>query len=397
MRVTYNSPNRSHHYRYAAALARASALEAFVCGFSRFSPRAALPETNGRLIRADHVQNVYLAALRLRLATGLTDELAYRSKLWIDRRSERPARASDLFLFYSGAGLGTLRRLRQSRTVCVVEAVNCHVRVQERIMREEYERLGLPFAGFHAREMARRVEEYALADAVLCPSHFVRESFLQEGWEAERVHVVPYGIPLPDGQSFTRLPDDGIFRVLYVGQLSPRKGLRYLIEAFDSLRHPRKELVIVGPRSEPSGLEGVTIPAGVRFTGVLKGEELAAAYRSAHVFVLPTVEEGLALVLGEALGHRTPVIATVNSGGADLFQDGREGFLVPIRDPAALADRMQRLVDDPGLRARMSEAAVARSQVLGGWERTDRLLLAALEKMVQTSRKQPGNFTAVTT
>jgi starch synthase len=397
MRVTYNSPNRSHHYRYAAALARARALESFVCGFSRFSSRAALPEAKGRLVRADHVQNVYLAALRLHLPASLTDELAYRSKLWIDRQSERPARASDLFLFYSGAGLSTVRRLRQSRTVCVVEAVNCHVRLQERIMREEYGRLGLPFAGFHAREMARRVEEYALADAVLCPSHFVRDSFLQEGWDADRVHVVPYGIPMSDGRNTTRLPDDGIFRVLYVGQLSPRKGLRYLMEAFDLLRHPHKELVIVGPRSEPSGLEGVAIPAGVRFTGVLKGEELAAAYRSAHVFVLPTVEEGLALVLGEALGHGTPVIATVNSGGSDLFEDGREGFLVPIRDPAALADRMQCLADDPALRARMSEAAVARSQVIGGWERTDRLLLAALEKMVQTGRKQPGNFTAVTT
>ena len=98
---------------------------------------------------------------------------------------------------------------------------------------------------------------------------------------------------------------------------------------FAQLRHPRKELVIVGPRSEPSGLEGISIPDDVRFTGVLKGDDLSQAYRTASVFVLPTLEEGLALVLGEALAHGTPVIATVNSGGADLFTDGEEGFLVP--------------------------------------------------------------------
>jgi starch synthase len=393
MLVTYNSPNRSHHYRYAAALARAGCLRAFVSGFSRFSPRANLPEAEGRMIRADQVQNVYLAALRLHLPSRTSDELAYLSKLWIDGMSEKPARTSDLFLFYRGAGLRTVHRLRNSETVCVVEAVNCHVLVQERIMREEHDRLGLSFAGFHRREVARRVQEYKAADAVLCPSHFVKESFVSQGWSPERVHVVPYGIPLPEGAA-APAPADKTFRILYVGQLSPRKGLRYLIEAFTRLRHPRKELVIVGPRSQPTGLEGVAIPSGVRFTGVLKGEELAQAYRAASVFVLPTVEEGLALVLGEALAHGTPVIATINSGGADLFHEGEEGFLVPIRDPDALADRMQRLADDPALRARMSQAAFSRLKELGGWDRTDRLLLEKLGEMAQAGRRRPGNFSA---
>jgi starch synthase len=397
MRVTYNSPNRSHHYRYAATLARAGVLEAFVCGFSRFSPRAALPEAEGRLIRADHLQNIYLAALRLHLPARISDDLAYRSKLWIDRQSEPSARASDLFLFYSGAGMHTVNRLQGTKTVCVVEAVNCHVLVQERIMREEYKRIGLPFNGFHPRELQRRAHEYELADAILCPSQFVKKSFLEEGWDSDRVHVVPYGIPPPDAADGVRASDDGTFRVLYVGQLSPRKGLRYLVEAFEQLRHPKKELIIVGPRSEPSGLEGVRIPPHVRFAGVLKGDDLAAAYRAASVFVLPTVEEGLALVLGEALGHGTPVIATVNSGGADLFRDGDEGFLVPIRNPSALATRMQLLADDPGLRARMSQSALSRLQALGGWERSGQLLLQALNKMVRAGRKPVGIFTAATT
>ena len=395
MRVTYNSPNRSHHYRYAAALARAGCLHMFVCGFSRFSPRAALPETECRMIRADQIQNIYLASLKFRLPSSISDELAYLSKLWIDRRSTAPARASDLFLFYSGSGLHTCRQLQDSRTIRVAEAVNGHVLVQERIMREEHRLLGLPFRGFHRREVARRVREYELADAILCPSHFVKDSFVSEGWEPGRVHVVPFGIPLPESTD-ARPPASETFRVLYVGQLSPRKGLRYLIEAFTKIRHPRKELVIVGPRSEPSGLEGITIPDGVRFTGVLKGAELAQAYREASVFVLPTIEEGLALVLGEALTHGTPVIATINSGGADLFEDAQEGFLTPIRDPEAIARRLQQLADDPALRERMSQAAVARMKTLGGWDRTDRLLIAALEEMVRAGRKQAGNFTVAT-
>ena len=392
MKVTYNSPNRSHHYRYAAALARAGLLRTFVSGFSRFSSRAALPGVP--VVRADEVQNLYLAALRLHAPAGVCESLAHAGKWWLDRCSTSPALESDLFLCYSGAGLHTLERLRGTKTVGAVEAVNCHVRVQERIMREELGRLGLPVTGFPKGEVGRRLREYDLADAILCPSHFVRESFVNEGFPAERVHVVPYGIPKPEGFTPGPAAEDGAFQVLYVGQLAPRKGVRYLVEAFALLRHPKKELLIVGPRSTPSGLEGVSLPDNVRFAGVLKGEDLARAYAGAAVLVLPTLEEGLALVLGEALAQGTPVIATVNSGGADLFRDGEEGFLVPVRDPAALADRMQRLADDPALREGLSRAARARMRELGGWERTDARLVDAVRAMAALGRK--ANFTAAT-
>ncbi len=385
MQVTYTSPNRSHHYLYASALARAGCLHCFVSGFSRFSRRAALPEAEGKIRRADHLQNIYLASLRLRLPGIASEELAYLSKIWLDRLSEKPARESDVFLFYSGAGLRTARRLGATGTVRVVEAVNSHVLVQEEIMREEHRRLGLPAPRFHPREVARRVEEYQVADAILCPSSFVKKSFEQQGHPADRVHVVPYGISLQP-----QTPEAGggtkeTFRVLYVGQISPRKGLRYLFEAFAKFRHPHKELWIVGPTTRPTGIEDVTPPENTRFLGVLKGDDLARAYREADVFVLPTVEEGLALVLGEALSFGVPVIATVNSGGADLFRDGVEGFLVPIRAPEAITEKLQQLADEPGLRARMSLAGRARAQNLQGWESTGKLLVETLAGLRKSS------------
>jgi starch synthase len=127
----------------------------------------------------------------------------------------------------------------------------------------------------------------------------------------------------------------------------------------------------------------VAEPAHTLFRGVLKGEALAQAYREASVFVLPTVEEGLALVLGEALSFGVPVIATDNSGAADLFESGREGFIVPIRDPAAITEKLQNLADDPALRERMSEAARGRAQTLQGWQ-------SAGEKLVETLTNLAG-------
>lgn len=251
-------------------------------------------------------------------------------------------------------------------------------------MREEHQRLGLPFQRFHPREVTRRVKEYEMAEAILCPSSFVRDSFESEGIPRDRLFVVPYGASFHQVAPPSR-QDTATFRVLYVGQISVRKGLRYLFEAFDRLRHPNKELLIVGPHTNQTGIEGITPPDRTRFLGVLKGDELAQVYRTANVFVLPTVEEGLAHVLGEALSFGLPIITTVNSGGEDLFQNGREGFLVPIRSPEAIAEKLQLLADDTTERERMSVAAQSRAKNLGGWETSGRMLVEALTTIAKKS------------
>ena len=386
MQVTYTAPNRAHHYAYARALAEAGCLRAFVCGFSRFSPRAALPEVADRLIRADHLQNVYLASMRLHAPEWISNELAYRSKIWMDWKSERPARESDIFLFYNGTGLRTSNRLKGTRTLRIVEAVNSHVLVQQRIMREEYARLGLRMREFHQRDVARRVAEIETADAILCPSEFVRDSYIEQGIPKERILKVPYGFAPQTAVPPATSRGTG-FRVLYVGQIGVRKGLRYLFQAFEALKHPRKELVIVGPTTAVTGIEDIQPPAGTAFLGVLKGEALAAAYQSATVFVLPSIEEGLGLVSGEALSFGLPVVATVNTGATDLFDDGVEGFHVPIRDPAAIAEKLQMLADDPELLARMSAAALERTQSISNWDQTARKLVDKLQETLHTFRK----------
>ena len=386
MLVTYTTPNRAHHYPYARALAAAGVLHAFVCGFSRFSPRAPLPEVGGKLIRADHVQNFCIASRMLHLPAGMCDTLAYWSMLWMDYLSETPARKSDVFLFYNGTGLRTARRVQGSGVRCVVEAVNSHVLVQERILREEHRRLGLPFQRFHPRTVARRVQEYETADAILCPSDFVRQTFEDEGFPASRIFTVPYGMTLPAAPPPVELSGD-TFRVLYVGQINVRKGLRYLFEAFAQLHHPKKELWIVGPMTSQTGFQDIVPPTGTRFLGVLKGDALARAYQEATVFVLPTVEDGLGLVLGEAMAFGLPLIATAHSGGTNLFHDGEEGFIVPIRASGAIGEKLQQLADDPALLSRMSAAATARAKCLGGWGTAGKMLVDALAAIFQLPQR----------
>jgi len=364
MNVLYCAPVRSTHYGYAQELFHTGMLQSFVSGVSRFAPHGGLPEIGGKLVRADLLQNVYLAGLKARFPKAITNELAHLSKIHIDRVCRSLADQTDLFLHYSGCGLETARRVRGAGGISIVEAVNSHVLYQEQIMREEYHRLGLRWRPFHGRETKRRLLEYEEADRILVPSEFVRKSFVAQGFHQDKIIKVPYPIRSVVGGADRfprdRKPDD-VFRILFVGSVSLRKGVRYLIEAFGKWNHPRKELWIVGPMIHPNGLEGLSIPEGVSFRGVLKGPELQNTYHNASVFCLPTLEEGLALVLGEALGNALPIFTTDHSGAEDLMTHGKEGVITGIRDSQALCSAFERSVSDHDWFAMLQENARIRA------------------------------------
>jgi glycosyltransferase involved in cell wall biosynthesis len=206
---------------------------------------------------------------------------------------------------------------------------------------------------------------------VTVPSRFAARTFVELGVSAAKVHVIPYGVRL---ERFQRVgsppPIQERLEVVFAGHVSLRKGVPYLLEAFARVRHPNKRLRVVGAMD--SRLEGILgrFPTDhVEFMGSVAQGRLPEIFSTSHVLVLPSVEEGLALVQAQAMACGCPVLATTNTGAEDLFTDEREGFIVPIRDVDALVERMERLVDEPGLQERMSGAAVERVKGMGGWDR----------------------------
>ena len=102
--------------------------------------------------------------------------------------------------------------------------------------------------------------------------------------------------------------------------------------------------------------------------GVQPRSRLSRFYSQGSVLVLPSVEEGLAYVQAQAMACGIPVIATPNTGAEDLFTNNVEGFIVPIRDPGAIRERIQLLLDNRDTHRKMSEAALRRVQGIGGWD-----------------------------
>ncbi len=289
---------------------------------------------------------------------------------WLRRRIE----PCDALIAISGAGLtaGPLVQSRGGKFIC--DRGSTHQRFQFEVMADEHRRWGLPYATPPAHILRREEAIYALADAITVPSNVARRSFLAQGIAPEKVHVIPYGVRLdkfsPVEAPPTALPPSDSFDILFAGQIGLRKGVPYLLEAFSRLSHPRKRLTLVGSVQDDLRPLLATLPtANATFTGNIPQPELARRMASSHVLALPSVEEGLALVQGQAMACGCPVVATAATGAEDLFTDGVEGFIVPGRDPIALANRLQQLADDPALRRRMSAAALARVHHLGGWDR----------------------------
>ena len=342
------------------------------------------------LVRTFPVLNTaeYLLHRTGRVPPGLTARLASWNALAFDRYTAAriDSEHADAFIAISGAGLLTGARVQQNGGIFVCDRGSTHQRYQEAAVLEEYKRWGQPVPRAKPHIVLREETIYAQADAITVPSTVARHSFIQMGISADKVHVIPYGVrldrftpasALTNGRHFQRTEESlhsppsttkDPFNLLFAGAVSLRKGIPYLLEAFARLNHPYKHLTVAGSIAPAIRPLLTRLPTErVTFTGSIPQPELARLMAASHALVLPSIEEGLALVQAQAMACGCPVIATVATGAEDLFSSEKEGFIVPNGDIAALAACMQQLADDTSLQRRMSAAALARVRSLGGW------------------------------
>jgi len=319
-------------------------------------------------------------------ASGLRRAHRHRAKLHGARqlaellRASRPPDGSAVFAFH-GAALEVFRAARGGAHPCILEqSIALRGPVSELLARETQDwghwftdagRPRLDRAG-----AARAAAERAMADLVVAPSAFVRDSLCAAGVPAERIRLVPYGVDLPppvarDGAARGCRP----LRLLFAGHADLRKGVHHLLRAVEDLAPRHVTLRIAGE----IGLvpEIVTGHAGrVEFLGRLARGDMARQFQWADVLVLPSLLEGSATVTYEALAHGLPLIVTRNAGA--LMRDGREGQIVAAGATAPLRAAIERYLDEPDLlRAHTRAAADARHRV--SFARYSDDLLAALE------------------
>ena len=273
----------------------------------------------------------------------------------------------DAYVALSGSGLKSGLRARDLGARYICDRGSSHIRYQNEVVSEEMRYWGLEVRGVDPFMIDREEAEYEQADAVTVPSEFAYRSFLAKGFPEAKLRRIPLGVRLelfkPEGA-----PSPDTFEVLFVGSVTVRKGIPHLLQAFQKLNYPRKRLRIVG--GIPAEMQPVLARLDlqhVELVGAVPQSEVRRYMSTSHVMVLPSVEDGWGMVMGQAMACGCPVISSDHTGGPDLYSHGVEGFIVPIRSAEAIADGLQRLADDPTLRQSMSEASLKRVKSLGGW------------------------------
>jgi glycosyltransferase involved in cell wall biosynthesis len=194
-----------------------------------------------------------------------------------------------------------------------------------------------------AGKFARKDGELANADHVVVASSFTRATLSRYPGRLPPVSVVPYGAP-PAFAGARAWSTSGPLRVLYVGSLSQRKGISYLLAGL-AQAGKAAELTIIGSRVAPCAPLDEAL-GRLRYLPSLPHAGILEEMRRHDVLVFPSLFEGFGLVITEAMSQGMVVITTAHTAGPDLIRDGHDGFLVPIRDADAISERLRSLAHD---------------------------------------------------
>jgi len=376
MKVTVSSLGRFHAFDLARQLQKQDCLQTLFTGYPSFKVDADIRE------RTQTFPWLFAPQMFLsRYIPTYAELMNQTTTSTFDRWVSQHLADSDVFTFMSQYGLQTLLEAKQRgiKTVCM--RGSAHINFQNEILKEEYNRYKIPARLPPKWAIEKEIAEYSNADLIEINSTFAYDSFIEQGISKEKLLLSPQGVNLLMFHPTTK--KDKVFRVLYAGTMSLQKGIPYLLEALTDLDLPNFELVLVGSMLDELSRFFKHHEGRFRYNAVVPRSELYEWYSQASVFVLPSIQDGFGAVIAQAMACGIPVIATTNTGGRDIISDGVEGFIIPIRDPQAIREKVLELYHNPDLRDKMAQAALQRVQSVGGWDEYGERSVQAYKRLLE--------------
>jgi glycosyltransferase involved in cell wall biosynthesis len=367
MKVAVSVPGRFHLFNLAGELEKYGHLSQLITSYPKFAAvKYGVPEEKiNSVLRKEIIQRVW--------------EKFPLKNLWnpqfflleaFDKRAGELLAPHDIFVGASSASLHTMSRAKKMGAVSVVERGAAHILYQDKILKEEYEKFGIQprlFQLAHPKVISKELQEYAEADYISVPSLFAKKTFLDAGFSEGKLIHVPYGVNLEEFK--TGLKEDDVFRVVYAGGMTLQKGVHYLLRVFAELNLSNSELLLIGTKSPEIEPFFKKYAGHYKWIGHVQQKELAHHYSRSSVFVLNSIHDGFGMVIIQAMACGLPIIATENTGGPDIVRDGQNGFIIPIRSPEKLKEKLVYLHENQEAGKRMG--AVAEELVKDGFTWTD--------------------------
>ena len=284
----------------------------------------------------------------------------------------------DILVGWSGFSRKCFIKAKKFNCIKILERGSSHIKFQHKILTDEYKSLGIKPNVPSSKMIKKEIEEYDLADFICVPSQYVKETFIKYGIKKDKIIKIPYGVDLKEFCVVeSKKRKDNKFRIISTGSISVRKGSHYLLEAFKELSLPNSELIFVGSFDPDFKkiIKRYSNIKNIRFIKKQKQELLRNFYNDSDIFVICSIEEGLAMVQAQAMACGLPVICTTNTGGSEIIDDNINGYIIPIKDIQSLKDRIKNLYNDRRKLKQMSKSAYEKANNELSWEKYgDRML-----------------------
>jgi len=296
-------------------------------------------------------------------------DAVYRSfDQYVSRNLQTLSNRSDIGAVYAyeDGALETFKKAKALGLRCIYDLPIAYWECGRELMQEEAKRLpewACTMGGSikdSKEKLKRKEEEMHLADVVVGPGKFVLDSIPDDA-KSKFLIQSPFGSPELDYELSKTSDRNGKLKVLFVGSMGQRKGLGDLFQAMKILADDRLELIVLGSLLQPLEFYKSIYPNFTHMSNRPHSEVLELM-RSCDIFCLPSIVEGRALVMQEAMSQGLPIIITPNTGGEDLVLEGETGFLVPIQSPEKIAERLKWFLENRDEIDRMSETAKMHAQ-----------------------------------
>ncbi len=278
---------------------------------------------------------------------------------------------TDILIGWSGFSYHSFKKAQKFNCIKILERGSTHILNQVKILKEEYKILKLKPTLPSKRIIENELKEYDLADYICVPSEFVKKSFLDRGFNNNKIIKIPYGVDLKNFKPKIKnhLNASQRFTIISTGSISVRKGSIYLLKAFVELNLPNSELIFVGEVDTElkNILKKFTTVKNIKFFKHQAQKKLNLFYNRADVFALFSLEEGLSMVQLQAMASGLPIICTHNTGGGEIVDNGVNGFILPVRNINLLKKKILILYKDRSLLKKMKNNARTKAQKLLSW------------------------------
>ncbi len=387
MQISVSCPTKFHAFYLAEQIHKHGALKRL---YTSYYGRLGSKQNNKNIdIPSNLIKtNLPLAFLYYRYNPGTH---LFRSKLygkWVAKHLSD----EDIIVTWGLSALPIIEQAKELGIVTILERGSSHVTHQRDVLVEEYTRWGQPvddlLRSFSQERMEQEMLEYDLADYISIPSTFVERTFVENGVSEDKLLKTPYGVNL---QEFNQLPKyDKIFRVVFAGSMSLRKGVQYLLQAFAELNLPNAELWLFGGKTPEIEPFFQRYAGTFHYFGHQSQVKLHEYYSQCSVFVMCSIEEGMAMVQAQAMACGLPLICTPNTGGDDLIRDGREGFVVPIRDMQALKEKILFMYEQQDVCYEMGQAAKTKVHQGFTWDDYGKQIMQKYNYILSETKQEGG-------